>query len=152
MPTLLGLCGVAVPNEVDGKDLSTMLTQKDGNQPEYTPIYHYLRATRQAPACWRGIVTRSHTHARFREAAWVLYDDITDPYQMRNLADDPGSSSLQETLEEELQQWLARTGDSFETERELAERLDIKLNEDGAPVQYVQPPIAEEMRNRLQRL
>ena len=152
MPSILGLCGVAVPEEVEGEDLSFMLLHTDGKRPNSTPIYHYMRATAPSPDVWRGVVTRSHTYARFRDVPWVLYDDAADPYQMRNMAGKSRDSALQETLEAELRQWLARMNDSFETESDLAERLGITLDGNGIPVYYVQPHIAQEMRNRLEQL
>lgn len=149
MPTLLEMCGCEVPDAVDGTSLPHLLLHRPGERPKSTPIYFYLRATDPAPEAWRGVVTRSHTYARFKDGTWVLYDDKADPYQMENLAGSQGHSDLRSNLEEELQRWLASMGDGFETEEDLAKRLGIKTNENGIPPCYNQPDMIDEMRRRL---
>lgn len=42
-----------------------------------------------------------------------LYDIQKDPYEMNNLADDPGYSSHKERLENRLQDWMEKTNDPF---------------------------------------
>lgn len=149
MPTLLSVCGVDIPEEVDGEPLPQLLLQTEGERPTSTPIYLYMRATKPSPEVWRGVVTETHTYARFREAPWVLYDDAADPYQMQNLADDQAYADLQQRMEIELQGWLAQMGDKFETHEELAARYGIPLNENGVPHYYYQPEVLQEVHKRL---
>ncbi len=150
MPTLLSICGVEAPPEVEGGALPQMVLAQDGERPHSTPIYFHMKATNPAPEVWRGVVTRSHTYARFRDEPWVLHDDDSDPYQMRNLAGDPEHAQLQQRLETELRAWLDKTGDAFESHEELAERLGIELNERGVPPCYNQPHIQREMARRVE--
>jgi arylsulfatase A-like enzyme len=148
VPTLLSLCGVEAPAEMDGEAMPHLLTQTQGEKPTSTPIYFYMRATNPSPDVWRGVVTKNHTYARFRETPWVLYDDAADPYQMRNLAEDPAFSELQQSMETELQGWLAKLGDKFETDFKLAERYGIEVDEHGLPPYYYRPEIMRELHRR----
>lgn len=152
VPTLLSLCGVQVPNEMDGEAMPHLLLHTDGPRPTSTPIYFYMKATNPSPDVWRGVVTKSHTYARFREAPWILYDDSADPYQMRNLAEDPSCSQLQQTMERELQSWLAKLGDGFETDLELAKRYGIEVDERGIPPYYYRPEIMRTLHEKRQEL
>ena len=53
-------------------------------------------------------------YARFQDKPWVLYDLRKDPYQMRNLADDPGARKIQEAMEKKLLHWMEETGDRWD--------------------------------------
>lgn len=150
MPTLLALSNSPIHAEVEGEPLPHMLLHREGQRPESTPVYLYMKATNPAPEAWRGVVTASHTYARFREQPWVLYDDDADPYQMRNLAGEPEHRGLQDAMEVRLREWLAATGDAFEPHDELARRLGIELNEAGVPPCHNQPHIAREMARRVE--
>ena len=67
-------------------------------------------------------MSRTHTYARTREKAWILYDDDADPMQTVNLANDPAHAALQGRLDAELQEWLVRTRDPFEPSAAVAEK------------------------------
>ena len=50
---------------------------------------------------------------RFEHRPWVLYDLEKDPYQMKNLVDDPSSKALLAGMERRLAGWMKKTGDSW---------------------------------------
>ncbi len=146
MPTLLAMCGVDVPPEVEGDALPHLLTQSEGPRPDSTPIYLYMKATKPSPDVWRGIVTKTHTYARFANEPWILYDDAADPYQMNNLVDD---AKLRESMEAQLGDWLARMGDDFASDLELARRYGIELDERGIPPYRYDQNVMKEMWRRV---
>ena len=53
-------------------------------------------------------------YARFADKPWVLYDLRTDPYQMRNLADDPSARKIQGAMEKKLLHWMEEAGDRWD--------------------------------------
>ena len=63
----------------------------------------------------RGVRTHRHTFVverkRDRSEQHILHDNVEDPYQRRNLADD--ESAVVKGLTDELNAWLARTGDPW---------------------------------------
>jgi arylsulfatase A-like enzyme len=122
MPSLLSMVGAAVPEEVEGLDLSRYILGEESAAPDSVFINHPLVPSDYSYPEWRGVVTQTHTYARTREEAWMLYDDIADPMQTVNLANDPAHAALQGRLDAELQEWLVRTRDPFEPSAVVAEK------------------------------
>jgi len=129
-PTLLGLAGIPVPEYMDGLDLSALLPTKDerrttnqDSSPVLRPSSVFLNeyvSFDQARAYqpWRGVRTERYTYARWLQGGTLLYDTANDPYQLRNLALEPGHEVLLAEMEAELQGWLERLDDPFTTGEE----------------------------------
>ena len=56
---------------------------------------------------------KTHTYAVQLDGIWVLYDNANGPYQMKNLAKDPGSKPMIEKFNAALVAWSKSTGDTF---------------------------------------
>ena len=114
-PTLLSLCGIPVPREMQGADMSSSVLGDPGPEPEaaYFQIFGPFLAG-GVERGWRGIRTNRHMYARTQEGPWVLYDLEDDPYELRNLAEDPEAKPLLEEMDSLLAAWMDRTGDSWE--------------------------------------
>ncbi len=127
-PTLLGLMGFGehTPESVEGRDLSSVVLTGEGPRPS---SQLYLRVPHDHPeAGWRGVRTARYTLVIERspadgrgvvdsgtEEVLRLYDNHADPFQLVNLAAE--KPELVERLrEEELEPWLARTGDPWGAE------------------------------------
>ena len=52
-------------------------------------------------------------YARTEEGPWLLYDLEADPYELKNLADDPAHAGPPQQMEAKLAAWMERTGDSW---------------------------------------
>lgn len=130
MPTLLGLLGVEAPETVDGLDLSRALRGDAGAaSPDAVLLTNQFSsdeaADQQMPE-WRGIRTRTHTYVETAPGeAWLLFDDVADPYQMHNLAGRPQVSGLQRVLSVRLGEMLAASRDPFVPGAELLERMGL---------------------------
>jgi len=65
---------------------------------------------------WRGVRTLRYTYARHIENGalkpWLLYDNEKDPYQLKNLVDDPASAQERKELDAMLSGWLKRVGEA----------------------------------------
>lgn len=114
-PTLLGLCGLPVPAHMQGTNLSRVATGATGTGPEsaFFQIFGPFQGDGTEDG-WRGVRTRRHMYARFQDKPWVLYDLEKDPYQLRNLAEEPAAQPLRKEMERRLAQWMSRTGDSWD--------------------------------------
>jgi arylsulfatase A-like enzyme len=113
-PTLLALAGLEIPSRMQGADLSKVALGLTTKGPEAVLLQLFVPFTPDGVSRpWRGIVTANHTYARFKDEPWVLFDHNADPHQSRNLAPDPGSQELRETLESQLAALMERHGDSW---------------------------------------
>ncbi len=117
MPTILGLCGVAIPNTVEGLDYSAYL--RGGSDPSDGAALISCAApfgqwTRKAGGKeYRGVRTERYTYVRDLRGPWLLFDNEKDPFQKTNLIDHPEWAPLQAELEAKLQHKLAAANDKF---------------------------------------
>lgn len=126
MPTLLGLCGLPIPDTVQGRDWSpyfrgeSQLTGSEAALLNLPAAFWELLINNIKP--YRGLRTAHYTYVRNLDGPWLLYDNITDPYQLRNLIDDPAQKGLLAEFEFRLQQRLDDLGDEFLDGRIYLER------------------------------
>jgi len=119
-PTLLSLCGIDVPPAMQGSDLSPVILGKpdqagksdQGPDSAFFQIFGPFHAG-GVEFSWRGVRTQRYMYARRESEPWVLYDLENDSYELKNLANDPNSVEIRETLEEKLAEWMKKTGDSW---------------------------------------
>lgn len=121
LPTLLAMCGAPVPPDAQGTDVSRALRGEDPGPDAAFLMHHGPYAPSNVPAGWRGIRTRTHTYARFRDEPWVLYDNAKDPYQTENLArsDEPEIVALRSGLDARLKDWMEETGETWDADYEI---------------------------------
>ncbi len=121
-PTTLGLCGIDVPDWMDGYDYShyRLSKKKDGNEPNsaylqnVTPIGDELDFFKNGLITWRGIVTKDGwKYACFKGVEWCVYNLNEDPYEQVNLAFDSNFIEKRRALRNELKEWIEKTEDSF---------------------------------------
>lgn len=147
LPTLLGLTGVTIPKSIDGDNLAQTVRNPafavdraalyEGVAPFAT-----LGEGRANNREYRAIRTSRYTYARDLNGAWLLYDDEADPYQLKNLANQPESVALQQELDAKLQAELKRRGDEFRDGQFYIDLWGYKVRkgqsisyQDGAAVQ-----------------
>lgn len=113
-PTLLSLVGMEVPKVIQGADLSGVALGKTTEGPEAVLMQIFVPyQPDQIVKPWRGLVTASHTYARYEDEPWLLFDDVKDPHQMTNLATDPASAELREKLDAQLAALMKKNGDAW---------------------------------------
>ena len=116
MPTLLAMMDLPIPDAVEGSALSEAAFNRACDEP--------VAAFMQGMGCtakwedgyeWRALRTKRHTYAVHRpDRAEKLFDNTADPFQTRNLMDDPDSIGLRERFREMLAAEMARLNDTFE--------------------------------------
>lgn len=144
LPTLLGLMNIDIPDNVQGKDLSNCALGRKGNEPAGAIIASYTGYEGYIPGWeYRGIRTKRYTYARSLQELWkksapeknriygnnpeyFLFDNQNDPFQQKNIADDPAYKNVRDELESELVKYLKETGDSFKRADEYAQFFDEK--------------------------
>lgn len=114
-PTLLSLCQIPIPGNIQGADLSDIVLGKEEAGPDsaYFQIFgpYYGDGT---PDAWRGVRTGRHMYARSESGPWLLYDLEKDLYEVMNLVTDPSASSNRKELDERLTEWINRVANSWE--------------------------------------
>ncbi|MDP8246043.1 MAG: sulfatase [Candidatus Hinthialibacter antarcticus] len=130
-PTMLGLCGLDVPREMQGSDLSAYIEGKTDKSPDsaFMQIFGpYAHGT--VENAWRGVRTERYMYARYQDKPWLLFDLKNDPYQMNNLVGNPKYAPVQQNLDARTLAWMDATGDSWES------NWKARVEEKGALYQH----------------
>ena len=133
MPTLLGLCGLEIPDPVEGVDLSSCIrehTEMDQHAALYMSVSPFGGINKQDSA-YRALRTQRFTWVRTIAGDEYLFDDVADPCQLNNLADDPESAEIKTRLESDLAQRLERIDDPFREKEYYLEKWGYEVNEQG---------------------
>ena len=115
MPTVLSLCGLAVPRTCSGVDKSAAVL--GGPPPTVDSIY--CEGLMDDSEAWRCIVTEryklvvNNSETLALNSVTKLFDLQNDPYEITNLASDAGYASVKQQLFDRLVQWRNETGDTF---------------------------------------
>ena len=114
-PTLLGLLGLGVPDEMEGMDLSHVARGSPGPEPEFAFLQgmgHTFQWRNGSE--WRAVRSKRYTYARYlRDGSEHLYDNQADRYQMKNLVDDPAHARELEALRSAMRRKMADLNDEF---------------------------------------
>ena len=62
---------------------------------------------------YRGLRTDTHTYAVAESGRWCLYDNVADPFQMKNLVRDPAHQAMMTGFDQQIGAWLISAGDPF---------------------------------------
>jgi arylsulfatase A-like enzyme len=103
MPTLLGLCALGVPGTAEGLDYSDYI--RGGPEPGdgaalLACVAPFGQWTRQKGGReYRGLRTARYTYVRDLEGPWLLFDNLKDPYQLNNVANQSILHEVQASLD-----------------------------------------------------
>lgn len=115
-PTLLGLMGLTdrIPPAVDGVSHAELLSTGRGPRPT-SQLYLWVPCEQPSQGR-RGVRTAQHTlvvdRMSGKEEQFLLYDNVADPYQLENIAEDQ-PEVLQRLIRQELEPWLRQTDDPW---------------------------------------
>ena len=135
MPTLLGLAGIAIPSQVEGRNFTSIIRgvkaprNSSGLIACISPFGEYVRA--KSGREYRGIRTERFTYVRDLQGPWLLYDNQSDPYQLRNLVNNRDKSRLRRKLDRQLNGLLKERRDAFLPGAEYIEQWGYMVNENG---------------------
>lgn len=116
MPTALSLMGLETPAEVEGMDLSDCARGQKSPEPEAA----FLQNTGACAAWvdgheWRALRDKQYTYAVYRvDGAELLFHNVNDPYQMKNLADDPEHQKVMARFRQMLAKKMKSLNDDFQ--------------------------------------
>ncbi|MFK7805386.1 MAG: sulfatase [Anaerolineae bacterium] len=117
MPTLLELCGVAIPEAVQGISYLPLL---NGSADETRDHINYQTfkmvdgaAHEFTPVPERGIRTKDWMYVRQPGRRKLLFDQKADPDELNNLVDDPQYGALMDSFDEQIKAHMNATGDDW---------------------------------------
>lgn len=127
-PSLLALCGLPVPKDMQGTDQSAVMT---GTAERATNLAFFQIfvpfAGDKTPKPWRGVRTETHLYAKTSDGPWLLFDLTTDPYEMKNLSMNPEYATVRNQLDEQLNEWMKKTGDTWSNDSTATVEDDARL-------------------------
>ena len=133
MPTLLAMCGLEIPDSVEGDDLSVCIRDQvelEDHVALYMSVSPFNLTSYLDPA-YRAIRTSRYTFVWTTEDVYYLFDDVEDPYQLKNLADTPEVADIQKEFEQELSQQLEKIGDPFREKEYYLKKWGYEVDEFG---------------------
>ena len=116
MPTILSLMRLPVPEAVEGMDLSGIAMGRKGPEPDAA----FLQNTGACAAWqngheWRAMRDKRYTYARYRaDGAELLFDNVADPYQTKDLAAEAAHKATLDRFREMLAAKMKSINDTFE--------------------------------------
>ena len=134
MPTLLGVCGLSIPETVEGRDFSPALRREEiESEGALLACFHPFGEWHRGVGGreYRGIRTARHTYCRTLDGPWLLYDNEADPYQLENLVDRPEVAARQRDLDALLHRELDAIGDDFLPGMSYLNRWGYPLDDSG---------------------
>ena len=117
LPTILGLCDLAIPESVEGINYTGYLEGKETQNNAaligcVQPFGQWNRVQHGGQE-YRGLRTLRYTYTRNLQGPWLFFDNEKDPYQLHNLVDNPEYAEIQKQLDDELSARLKSNGDRF---------------------------------------
>jgi arylsulfatase A-like enzyme len=118
MPTLLELCGLPVPESVQGCSYVSLL--EGGSEPIRNEIYYEICKEEEGPEAFpvpeRGVRTPEWLYVRTEKGPTVFFDLKNDPLESTNLVNSDGHREVVERLDKLLADHMERTLDDWRIE------------------------------------
>jgi len=133
LPTLCGLAGIDAPSEADGEDLSKIVrgqarslrdTVLMGN---YSSHWDFFQTGTSFPE-WRGVHTDRYTYVKWLAGQEELYDNLEDPFQMRNLAAEASAGITRDELRWRMKELMISAHDDFLNGKQYSDWYDADRN------------------------
>jgi arylsulfatase A-like enzyme len=116
MPTLLAMMGLPVPKTAEGMDLSHLALGKTGAEPEAAYLQGMGAVADWSEGFeWRALRDHQFTYAIYRrDGKELLFDNLADPFQMKDLAGDKSHATKLAHYRSKLRAWMKEQNDTFE--------------------------------------
>ncbi len=137
MPTLLELSNISIPESVEGKSYAKDI-QSGNSLPDTIKLitcpvpFHQWNYHNNGKE-YRGIRTIRYTYVRDINGPWLLYDNLNDPYQLKNICGNPEYKNLQLKLDNLLTNELQKRNDEFLPGKEYMEKWGYSFDNNDAP-------------------
>jgi len=114
--SLLAMVGIEIPESFEGESFIKVIKGGKDN-PDHGSLYMsvspFASVKKEFKKEYRALKTGKFTYVKGIEGAWLLFDDIEDPYQMNNLVSNPEYADIMATLDKLLMSELDKNDDDF---------------------------------------
>ncbi|MBD0724737.1 sulfatase [Flavobacterium sp. L1I52] len=136
LPTLLGLCNISIPKSVEGINYTAYMQGKGnlkvGEETIITCVQPFGQWNRKKGGKeYRGLVTERYTYVKDLNGPWLFFDNEKDPYQLKNLVNNPNYKMIQDDLEKRLLKRLQDNKDEFLPGMEYVKKWGYTLDDSG---------------------
>jgi arylsulfatase A-like enzyme len=116
MPTLLSMMDLPVPRTVEGSSFHQLAFGRSGHVPDAAYLQGMgTTAAWQDGTEWRAVRDQRFTYAVYHvDGKELLFDNVADPYQMKNLAEDRQFAATLSHYRDRLTKWRKEHNDVFE--------------------------------------
>ncbi|MDX1285393.1 MAG: sulfatase [Draconibacterium sp.] len=112
LPSLLSLCGVNIPETIEGYDLTDIFKSPEKDSERAALFMNLSPFGIAYPSDeYRAVRTNKYTYVKTPDGPSMLFDDENDFYQMNNLVNKPEYADVQQKLDSQLMNELARIGE-----------------------------------------
>ncbi|HAH54614.1 MAG TPA: sulfatase [Flavobacterium sp.] len=137
LPSLLGLTNIKIPKTIEGENLSNLIQHPDPNFDRVALVMGVSPfGANINDASYRAIRTKQYTYIRTVDGVSTLFDDLNDPHQMTNLADNAAFKNVQKKLDEQLNKELKKIGDDFKSKEFYLKKWNFTLDEKRKAIDY----------------
>ncbi len=116
MPTLLSLLRLPTPKAVEGMDLSHLALGTSGPEPDAAFLQGMGTTAAWSDGTeWRAVRDKQYTYAIYRrDRRELFFDNVADPFQMKNIAADRAHRPTLTHYRQKLQSWMRERNDGFQ--------------------------------------
>ncbi len=117
MPTLLSMMDLPIPDEVEGSDVSGCILKTENAQETDGCLMMGTGATAtyEDGHEWRAFRTKQYTYATYlSDGLELLFDNLSDPLQMHNLADCEEYGAVKQDLKDKMYAHMEKINDHFD--------------------------------------
>lgn len=139
LPTLLSMCRIDIPASIEGEDLSAVFLNPKKQIDRAALITHPcpFSQTWEYPV-YRAIRNMQYTFVKTASGSFMLFDNLADPQQMKNLVNKSEVAHVQKKLENVLNKELKKTGDFPIRERQYyLKKFGLEPNAGQYTYQYM---------------
>ncbi len=125
-PTFLAAAGVEIPMDMQGENLLPLLKNEQVDFRDAVYYHYYEYPSVHAVKRHYGIVTEDYKLAHFYYDVdeWELYDRKKDPFELKNVFDDPNYADVVQQMKERLEGLRTKYKDSKELDQKYIKKYE----------------------------
>jgi N-acetylglucosamine-6-sulfatase len=110
-PTVLDVAGAAIPQQIQGRSLAPLWQGERSRWPRSFLTEYFAEPQYPRIPSWQAVRTEQWKYIHYTELEGMdeLYDLKADPYELKNLIQEPGARTALATMQTELKRLLKET-------------------------------------------